>query len=161
MGDEERRLLLPRTRRRDDLSSSSLPGITRPLSGSRDYQTLGVSPGGYSWHRWVMGVRGFWRTDVLLCMNFFVGRSQSMVPGLVMELLVLRPLQSQSKRYKLIIKYCWVTLHQLTFFWRNINVYFTESKYHLESDSSWELYFLSWLEFSHVRLYGILSSCCQ
>ena len=91
----------------------------------------------------------------------FVGRSQSMVPGLVMELLVLRPLQSQSKRYKLIIKYCWVTLHQLTFFWRNINVYFTESKCHLESDSSWELYFLSWLEFSHVRFYGILSSCCQ
>ena len=45
----------------------------------------------------------------------FVGRSQNMVPDLVMEeLLVLRPLQSQSKRYKLIIKYCRITLHQLT-----------------------------------------------
>ena len=44
----------------------------------------------------------------------FVGRSQSMVPGLVMELLVLRPLQSQSKRFKLIIEYCRVTLHQHT-----------------------------------------------
>ena len=30
--------------------------------------------------------------------EFIVGRSQSMVPDLVMELLVLRPLQSQSKR---------------------------------------------------------------
>ena len=115
MGDEERRLLLPRTRRRDDLSSSSLPGITRPLSGSRDYQTLGVSPGGYSWHRWVEKGTGRSLEGLLYCLyDCFVGRSQSMVPDLVMELLVLRPLQSQSKRFKLIIEYCRVTLHQHT-----------------------------------------------
>ena len=67
MGDEERRLLLPRTRRRDDLSSSSLPGITRPLSGPRDYQTLGVSPGGYSWHRWVKKGTGRSLEGLLYC----------------------------------------------------------------------------------------------
>ena len=40
-----------------------------------------------------------------------------------MVLLVLRPLQSQSKRFKLIIKYCKVTLHQHTSK-GNIIVYF-------------------------------------
>ena len=129
------------------------PGTTRHWGS-----VLAAIAGTGGWRR---GQEGVYKICCIITNDCFVGRSQSMVPGLVMVLLVLRPLQSQSKRYKLIIKCCWVTLHQFTFFWRNINVYFTESKCHLESDSSWELYFLSWLEFSHVRLYTTISSCCQ
>ena len=48
MSESERQLLLPRTGRRgrDDANPFSFPG-----PGRRDYETLGVSPGGYSWHR--------------------------------------------------------------------------------------------------------------
>ena len=45
MGDDERQMLLPRSRRLDMSSSAPRQG--------QGYQSLGVSPGGYSWHRLV------------------------------------------------------------------------------------------------------------